>query len=114
LKENWHRRDEDRYNYKRFRKGAEPVEAYWLGDPHHPYDSKYWKNAHGQPPDWWHKKYWSHPGWWNSKEPYPYPPVDGDPRHRDWWWYGDREAPWKEKGYWHKGKWVPIDVANHI
>ncbi|CDW76693.1 UNKNOWN [Stylonychia lemnae] len=114
LKEDWHRRDEDRYKYKSFRKGSEPVEAYWLGDPHHPHDSKYWKNAHGQPPDWWHKKYWSHPGWWNSKDPYPYPPVGGDPRHRDWWWYGDREGQWKEKGYWHQGKWVPIDVANHI
>lgn len=28
-----HRQDEDRYNYKRFRKGSEVVEAWWL-DPH--------------------------------------------------------------------------------
>eukprot|EP00347_Sterkiella_histriomuscorum_P017375 403349625 len=117
LKENWHRRDEDQYNYKRFRKGSEPVEAWWLGDPHHHngYDSRYWrKNGHGPHPDHWDKKYWSHPAWWNSKDPYPYPPVKGGPHGKDWWWYGDQQAPWKEKGYWHQGKWVPMDVANHI
>lgn len=94
MKENWHRRDEDRYHYKRFRKGSEPVEAWWLGDPHyhHGYDSKYWRKhgyPHGPPPDWWNKKHWSNPAWWNSKDPYPYPPVKGHPNERDWWWYGD-------------------------
>ena len=54
------------------------------------------------------KKYWEHPGWWNSKEPY-------GPYQKDWWWYGEREAPWLNKqGYYDKGKWVPLDTANHI
>lgn len=86
LKENWHRRDEDRYHYKRFRKGSQPVEAWWL-------------DGRGHPPEQWHKKYWSNPAWWNSKDPYPYPPPPGGPPDRDWWWYGDRDAPWKSKGH---------------
>lgn len=114
LKENWHRNDEDRYNYKSFRKGGEPVEAYWLGEPHHNRrDSRYW-GKNGNHHDGFNKKYWSHPAWRNSKDPYPYPPTRGGPNDRDWWWYGDREAPQKEKGYWHQGKWIPLEVANHI
>lgn len=59
------------------------------------------------------KKYWSNPKWWDSHDPYPPPP--GGPYDKDWWWYGDRDAPnKKEKGHWDKGKFVPIDVANHV
>lgn len=61
------------------------------------------------------KKYWSHPKWWDSHDPYPYPPPPGGPYDKDWWWYGDRDAPWKkERGHWDKGKFVPLDVANHV
>ncbi len=42
LREGLHRRDEDRYNYKRFRKGSEPVEAYWLdGASYYPHGGRY-------------------------------------------------------------------------
>lgn len=39
-----HNIDEDKYKYKRFRKGNEPVEAWWL-DPHpyHPAHKDWWK-----------------------------------------------------------------------
>ena len=109
LRENWHRRDEDRYKYKRFRKGSEPVEAWWLDGPNY-----YGRYPHGHPAEWHHKKYWSHPAWWNSKDPYPYPPPPGGPVDRDWWWYGDRDAPHKSKGNWRNGKYVPLDVANNV
>lgn len=75
MKERWHRSDEDKYNYKRFRKGHEQVEAWWL-DPHpyaHP-NSRHWHNE-----DSYYKKYWSHPNWQNTKDPYPYPPPKGGP-----------------------------------
>ena len=102
MKEHWHRSDEDRYKYKRFRKGSEPVEAWWL-DPY-PYAPNYRNGRyHGDPyDDWRYRKYWSHPDWHNSRDPYPYPPPPkGVPTDKDWWWWGDREAPWrKERGYW--------------
>ena len=45
----------------------------------------------------------------------PYPVQGAGPTDRDWWWWGDREAPWrKERGYWQNGKWVPLDVANAV
>lgn len=91
-----HRVDEDRYRYKRFRKGSEPVEAWWL-DPHPYYNSKYWRG------------YYDH-----RYDRYPIPPHSGWAEN-DFWNHGDREAPWrKERGYWQNGKWIPIDVANHI
>ena len=95
MKEFWHRRDEDRYKYKRFRKGSEPVEAWWLDpSPYSPWASKYKYDLY-------YKKHWTNPAWQNSKDPFPYPPPQGGPPDRDWWWYGDREAPWrKERGYW--------------
>lgn len=41
-------------------------------------------------------------------------PPNG-PHEKDWWWHGDREAPWrKERGFWQNGKYVPLDVANNI
>ena len=90
LREVWHRQDEDRYKYKSFRKGSEPVEAYWLEDYRGPaYYNKYWKGN----PEAFQKKYWSHPGWHNSKDPYPYPPPYGGAPDRDWWWFGDRQIP---------------------
>jgi len=77
LRERMHRVDEDRYKYKRFRKGSEPVEAYWLDD------SK---------PEWYNKN-------WRGDR-YPVPPKGGWPDD-DFWNHGDREAPWrKERGFW--------------
>ena len=46
------------------------------------------------------KKYWQNPKWHNSNDPYPYPPPPGGPYDKDWWWHGDRDAPWrKERGH---------------
>lgn len=112
LRENWHRRDEDRYKYKSFRKGSEPVEAWWLDGGNYYHHGG--RPGHGHPSEHWHKKYWSHPGWHDSKDPYPYPLPPGGPAERDWWWYGDREAPWKSKGKWQNGKFVPLDIANNV
>ncbi len=83
LKERYHRIDEDKYNYKRFRKGPEIVEAYWLDSgPHHRYGSRYWANYD------------------HRYSRYPVPPPGGWP-DRDYWNHGDREAPWrKERGFW--------------
>ena len=62
-----------------------------------------------------YKKHWTNPSWWDTKDPFPYPPPPNGAPERDWWWYGDREAPWrKERGYWQNGKHVPIDVANKV
>ncbi|CDW86426.1 UNKNOWN [Stylonychia lemnae] len=94
LRERMHRVDEDKYNYKRFRKGSEPVEAYWLQDNK---PGWYQKNQRGR--DW---------------DRYPVPPQGGWPDN-DLWNQGDREAPWrKERGFWQNGKWVPMDVANKV
>ena len=72
MKEFWHRRDEDRYKYKRFRKGAEPVEAWWLDpQPYSSYNSKKWNEAY--------KKFWVNPAWKDGNPPYAYPPPEGGP-----------------------------------
>ena len=85
LRERNHRIDEDKYNYKRFRKGSEPVEAYWLEEKHG-YNSRYWRNGR-HPHDY-------------PYDRYPIPPPGGWPE-RDFWNNGDREAPWrKERGFW--------------
>lgn len=54
MKEHWHRSDEDRYKYKRFRKGSEPVEAWWLDpNPQAPYS----RNGRYRDRDYWNKYY---------------------------------------------------------
>eukprot|EP00347_Sterkiella_histriomuscorum_P015493 403356821 len=98
-RERMHRIDEDRYKYKSFRKGSEPVEAYWLDD------------RLGNPSRWNNRRH-PYDHWGNDR--YPVPPPGGWPE-RDFWNHGDREAPWrKERGFWQNGKWVPLDVANQL
>lgn len=85
LRERMHRIDEDRYKYKRFRKGSEPVEAYWLDD----------KLGH---PNRWNGRRYPYDDYYGGR--YPVPPQGGWPE-RDFWNHGDREAPWrKERGFW--------------
>jgi len=112
MKHFWHNVDEDKYNYKRYRKPRETVEAWWL-DPY-PYAPSYrkWWDHKDFNADWWKKKYWTHPSWWETRDPYGPPPGKFD---KDWWWYGSQEQPWKkEKGYWQNGRWVPLDVAAQV
>lgn len=113
MKELWHRRDEDRYKYKRFRKGNEQVEAWWL-DP--PLSGHSERRGRRYDHDWYYSNNnLYNPRWQHSADHYPYPPPHRGSRDRDFWWYGDNEAPWrKERGYWENGKYVPIDVANLV
>jgi len=118
VKSYWHHRDEDRWNYKRYRKPKELVDGSYLDwDPRYPGDRKHpqWDMHPGKDHPWWHlnrDKNWQHPSWWETRDPYGPPPGAND---KNWWWYGNQDAPWrKTKGYWENGKWIPIDVANHV
>jgi hypothetical protein len=94
IKSHWHHRDEDRWNYKRYRKPKELVDGsyidnYWGPGPQDGRKHPHWDMHPGKEHPWWHMnrdKNWQHPSWWETKDPYGPPPGAGD---KNWWWHGN-------------------------